>query len=99
MANSGSRMKPDPFNKFLESARRGRPEESSQCGPGFSGRVVAQWAQEPENPWAVWEHLARRWLAAACVVCVAVAAVNYQQVPAPSALEDFVAVHVQDNFW
>jgi hypothetical protein len=57
----GSGLKDDnsEFEKFLRTARRGKPAtEAAEAPFGFSTRVAARWLAQREDPLVPWEKLA-----------------------------------------
>lgn len=78
-------MKDERFQRYLTAARRGRPEVEPSMPYGFATRVAALWAARSrrEDPWSLWERLARygALVVAALVLALALA-------PAPRSAEE-----------
>lgn len=90
------------FERFLESARRGKRVEHNEPPFGFSTRVAARaFAGEREEALLLWERLAFKGLAVALVLalCVGTGVIRIQSAR-PSTLSDFAGIaDTQESLW
>jgi hypothetical protein len=81
------------FERFLETARRGRPETAHEPAFGFATRVAASAMTKREDPFAFLENIARRFLVAALVIALCVGTgVIHLPAPKSSALADLAGL-------
>jgi hypothetical protein len=94
--------KDERFERFLKSARHGRPSTNVEAPFAFSTRVASRVLNaDREEPLLLWERLAFKGLALALVLAFAVGTgVIRIKSSRPSTLADFAGLaEPQENLW